>query len=234
MSRTPTASAPPGPEPKRRAQPIAGLVLGAALAVGAGTVLAHHHPASRAFVVASAGRIPAPGLGQPAPAADRPAVSTQPRNVPPRGGSPTRLAIATVALNAPVVPVQVDNAALGVPDNVHTLGWWSGGRAPGDPHGTVVIDGHVDGARQGLGALAAVSRLTLGAAIEVTTTRGVLTYQVQAIRAYSKNTLPADVFNPRGPPRLVLITCGGTFDAATGHYRDNIVIYATRSQTPAL
>ncbi len=234
MSRTPTVSAPPGPKAGRRAQPIAGLVLGAALAVSAGAVLAHHHPASRAFVVASAGRIPGPSLGQPAPPGDRPAVSTQPLSVPPLGGSPTRLAIPTVTLTAPVVPVQIDNAALGVPDNVHTLGWWSGGPSPGDPHGTVVIDGHVDSARQGLGALAAVSRLTLGAAIEVTATRGVLTYQVQAIRAYSKNTLPADVFNPKGPPLLVLITCGGPFDAATGHYRDNIVIYATRSQTPAL
>jgi len=234
MSRPPTVSEPPGPRPGSRARPLAGLVFGAALAVGAGTLLAHHDPASRAFVVASVGRIPAPGLGQPAPAADRPAVSTQPLNVPPQGGSPTRLAIATVALDAPVVPVQVDNAALGVPDNVHTLGWWSGGRTPGDPHGTVVIDGHVDSARQGLGALAAVSRLTLGAAIEVTTTREILTYQVQAIRAYNKNTLPADVFNPQGPPRLVLITCGGPFEATTGHYRDNIVIYATRSQTPAL
>jgi hypothetical protein len=26
---------------------------------------------------------------------------------------------------------------------------------------------------------------------------------------------------------LRLITCGGSFDRATGHYRDNVIVYAT-------
>jgi hypothetical protein len=28
-------------------------------------------------------------------------------------------------------------------------------------------------------------------------------------------------------PVLRLITCGGGFDRATGHYRDNLIVYAT-------
>lgn len=235
MSRTPTASAASGPKPGRQAQPFAGLVLGAALAVGAGTALAHHQPASRAFVVQPAGRVPAAGGGRQPPGQTRQgAPSSRQELSTPQGGNPTRLVIPAVAIDATVVPVTVTAGALGVPDDVHTLGWWSGGPFPGAPHGTVVIDGHVDSARQGLGTLAAAARLKLGEAIQVTTAHGLLTYQVQAIRTYRKHTLPAALFTPEGPPSLALITCGGPFDPATRHYRDNIVIYAARDQTPSL
>lgn len=234
MSRPPTASARPGTSPGTRAQPVAGLVLGTALAVGAGTALAHHHPAPRALIVQPAGRIPASGLNRPPAFTDRPTASNRPSSSTLQGGSPTRLAIPAAALDATVVPVTVAAGALGVPDDVHTLGWWNGGPSPGAPHGTVVIDGHVDSARQGLGALAAASRLKLGEAIQVSTAHGLLTYQVQAIRTYRKDTLPAALFNPAGPPLLALITCGGPFDPATRHYRDNIVIYAARDQKPPL
>jgi hypothetical protein len=29
-----------------------------------------------------------------------------------------------------------------------------------------------------------------------------------------------------GPPRLAIVTCGGPFDAATGHYVDNVIVWA--------
>ena len=39
-------------------------------------------------------------------------------------------------------------------------------------------------------------------------------------------THPTEVFSRTGRARLVLITCGGSFDSATGNYEDNIVAYA--------
>ena len=51
-------------------------------------------------------------------------------------------------------------------------------------------------------------------------------YRVVSVRAYPKSELPADVYSVRGPPRLVLVTCGGPFDRAARHYRDNIVVTA--------
>ena len=52
-------------------------------------------------------------------------------------------------------------------------------------------------------------------------------YVVRAVRAYAKAALPSTaVFGQRVTPRLVIITCGGPFDAATGHYLDNIVAWA--------
>ena len=29
------------------------------------------------------------------------------------------------------------------------------------------------------------------------------------------------------PPKLAIVTCGGPFDAATGHYLDNVIVWAT-------
>ena len=52
-------------------------------------------------------------------------------------------------------------------------------------------------------------------------------YRVAAVRTYPKQTgIPPDVFTRAGSPRLVLITCGGPFDSATGNYEDNVVLYA--------
>jgi hypothetical protein len=60
----------------------------------------------------------------------------------------------------------------------------------------------------------------------MTDTGRALTYRVVGRRVYSKQSLPSEVFSTRGPPRLVLITCGGPFNTATHHYRDNVVVYA--------
>jgi hypothetical protein len=41
-----------------------------------------------------------------------------------------------------------------------------------------------------------------------------------------KDSLPTSLYSRRGRPRLVLVTCGGPFDAGIGHYRDNVVVTA--------
>jgi hypothetical protein len=47
------------------------------------------------------------------------------------------------------------------------------------------------------------------------------------VREYPKSTLPwSTLFSVGGPGRLALVTCGGAFDPATGHYADNVVAFA--------
>jgi hypothetical protein len=47
------------------------------------------------------------------------------------------------------------------------------------------------------------------------------------VHEYSKAHFPArEVYGPEPYPALRLITCGGAFDEATGHYLSNIVVYA--------
>ena len=63
--------------------------------------------------------------------------------------------------------------------------------------------------------------------IQVTTQNGrTFSYQVTSVKTMPKNDLPTDIYSRGGSPRLVLVTCGGPFDAAAGHYRDNVVVTA--------
>jgi hypothetical protein len=138
------------------------------------------------------------------------------------------LSIAPIHVSqAPIVPVTVSAGQLEVPDDLRTLGWWSGGAKPGSASGTVVVVGHVDSARLGKGAFSRLSALAMGSTVSVTTATGTpLAYRVVARRVYPKQALPTEVFATDGAPRLVLMTCGGPFNTATHHYRDNVVVYA--------
>ena len=84
----------------------------------------------------------------------------------------------------------------------------------------------------GLGAgryLAASARpdTTVTSVHELTTQDGTSRYTVRAVHSYHKAQLPRDVFDRGGEPRQVLISCGGSFDASTHQYSDNIVVYGT-------
>jgi hypothetical protein len=46
------------------------------------------------------------------------------------------------------------------------------------------------------------------------------------VKEYSKKSFPTDeVYGNTDGPQLRLITCGGEFNRATGHYVDNLVAY---------
>lgn len=164
------------------------------------------------------GRSPASQLAAPVPSS---------RAALPAPAVPTELRIPSLQIGAPIVPVTVAaGGALGVPANPRTLGWWSGGAAPGSSTGSTVLDGHVDSAALGLGALFTLRHVQVGAPVLLTAGAATLRYQVVGVREYAKANLPASVFTSAGPGRLVLITCGGAFDRASRHYADNIVVYA--------
>lgn len=141
---------------------------------------------------------------------------------------PVRVQIPVLGVRALVVPVHTTNGVLGVPEDPQQLGWWAEGAQVGAPTGTVTIDGHVDSAAAGEGALFQVGSLRGGETILVTTASGhTFRYAVTARRSYLKaRGLPADLFGTAGQPRLVLITCGGPFDRSAGSYLDNIVVVA--------
>lgn len=140
---------------------------------------------------------------------------------------PDRLTIADLHVDSPVVPLGVTDGALDVPEDVHTIGWWKGGARPGASTGTAVLAGHVDSHVQGIGTLFYLETLPMGSRVVIGTDGGHLTYRVVARHVYvKKQGLPTDLFRTDGAPRLVLITCGGPFDAATRQYADNVVVYA--------
>jgi hypothetical protein len=141
--------------------------------------------------------------------------------------APVELSVA--GRSAPVVPVGVEPSGLvEVPADVGTVGWYRHGVAPGDDAGSAVLVGHVDAARQGLGVLAELRDLPDGAAVEVRRAGGdVLRYRVVAREQWDKGEVPMErLFEPGGPPRLVLISCAGQFDPVTRTYSDNVAVTA--------
>ena len=140
---------------------------------------------------------------------------------------PQRLALPSLQVEAPIVPVDVlPGGGLAVPADPHVLGWWQGGAYPGSEQGTVVIDGHVDTAADGPGALFDLRKLRPDDPVTLSTDRGLRNYVIVAVRSYPKADLPAEVFARSGQPRLVIVTCGGSFNKQTRQYADNIVAYA--------
>lgn len=146
---------------------------------------------------------------------------------PAAGFTPDGLVIARLGVDARVTPVSVGaNRSLGVPADPAVLGWWQQGARPAQPVGSVVIDGHVDTARTGPGALFRLRSLVPGDIVVVSGHGRVQRYVVAARRQYPKATLPTAIFDQRVAGRLVLVTCGGRFDRRTRHYADNIVVFA--------
>jgi Sortase domain len=156
----------------------------------------------------------------------------KPRYVPVAGVgalTPTRVRLRSLRIDAPVKPVGIDVAGgvLGVPLEIARTGWWRDGSQPAGRSGAVLIAGHVDRAGVGPGAFFRLRQASLGDRIELATQGGrTFTYRVTSVKKYPKAALPTSVWSLKGRPRLVLVTCGGPFNPATGHYRDNIVVTA--------
>jgi hypothetical protein len=53
-------------------------------------------------------------------------------------------------------------------------------------------------------------------------------FRVTGVRQYSKASFPSrTVYGPTSNAALRLITCGGDFDNATGHYLSSTVVFAS-------
>jgi len=114
-----------------------------------------------------------------------------------------------------------------VPSRWEVAGWYAGGTRPGDP-GSAVILGHVD-SKSGPAVFYRLSELRRGDTVTIRRADGSsVRFVVQRIQQYPKDRFPTDeVYYPTLTPALRLVTCGGQFDYATGHYRSNVIVFAT-------
>ncbi len=106
--------------------------------------------------------------------------------------------------------------------------WYKYSSTPG-ALGPAVIVGHVDTAPQGPSVFYSLGRLKPGDRVMVSRGDGrVAVFRVSGVREYSKDHFPTKlVYGQTNFAALRLITCGGAFDSTTGHYVDNIVVYAS-------
>ena len=106
-------------------------------------------------------------------------------------------------------------------------GWYEGGTRPGDP-GSAVILGHVD-SKRGPAVFYRLRELRRGDDIDIVRADGSsVRFAVDRTEQYDKQRFPTDaVYYPTLTTALRLVTCGGEFDAAAGHYRSNVIVFAT-------
>jgi hypothetical protein len=142
---------------------------------------------------------------------------------------PVSLAIPDIHLRAWIIPLgQAPDGAPAVPSLRTPLltSWYDRGPTPGAA-GTAIIFGHVDAATTGPAVFYNLGRLRRGDLVYVTLAdRRTGLFRVYAAELYAKSAFPPVIYGPTWWPTLRLITCGGRFDPATGHYLANTVVFA--------
>lgn len=160
----------------------------------------------------------------PATAATR--VTIAPQDTAP--GAPARIDIAKIGVSSDLESlVRRPDGAISTPGDWNRAGWYAEGVTPGQ-RGSAVIVGHRDSAAAGPAVFYRLGELTAGDEIAVTDRDGLVRrFVVVTSTPVSKAAFPsAEVYAPSSRPLLRLITCTGTFDAASGSYVDNLVVTA--------
>jgi hypothetical protein len=141
---------------------------------------------------------------------------------------PVRLEIPTIQVASSLDRLgRAPDGTVQEPSRWDVAGWYALGPRPGDP-GSAVILGHVD-SKRGPAVFYRLRELRPGDQIDITRADGSsLRFVVQRTAQYDKRRFPTDaVYYPTLTSTLRLVTCGGQFDVTTGHYRSNIIVFAT-------
>ncbi|MFC4117015.1 class F sortase [Nonomuraea zeae] len=148
--------------------------------------------------------------------------------------TPIRIMIKRLGIDAPIESVGLArDGAIEVPpaDNVNLVGWYRNMSTPGEA-GPAVLLGHKD-TRTRDAVFARLREIKNGDVVEVKRQdKTTVVFTVGGVEQTGKKTFPTQrVYGPRDNAQLHLITCGGDFDRITGHYPDNVIVYATMTSS---
>jgi hypothetical protein len=186
-------------------------------------------PARVAGTVGQAAAATAAPAGSGAPTGGTPAGTT------PAGGitgpdlprsEPTALQIPRIGVRSGFERLGVNpDQSIQVPRSYSEAGWFTSSVTPGQI-GPLVVLGHVD-SHDGPGVFYRLGDLRPGDVVTVRRADGrAVDYRITGVREYPKDDFPTiDVYANTPVPTVRLITCGGSFDAATGHYTSNVIAY---------
>lgn len=170
----------------------------------------------------------APGRAQATrPPGDTPRPRLDPGHVPAGGPQRARIEIPSIGVDAGVIDLGLNrDRTLQVPARAGQVGLWKGGAVPGRA-GAAIMVGHVD-SRIGPAVFFRLRRLRVGDRVIVRMPgRAAARYVVQRSEEFSKDRFPTRrVYSRTHDATLRLITCSGSFNRSSGHYRDNLVVYA--------
>ncbi|MEU6720934.1 class F sortase [Nonomuraea sp. NPDC046802] len=160
-----------------------------------------------------------------------PEITAAPAMLP---STPKRIVIKKLGINAPISQVGLArDGTIQVPpsENPNLVGWYRSMSAPGQA-GPAVLLGHKD-TRTRPAVFNRLPEIRNGDTIEVKRQDGTTAvFTVGGVEQASKKTFPTErVYGPQDNAQLHLITCGGTYDRRTGHYTDNVIVYATMTSS---
>lgn len=140
--------------------------------------------------------------------------------------TPVRLSIPEIGVDSALMDLGLlADGSLQVPPSGFPAGWYTGGPTPGEL-GPAVIAGHIDW--HGPGVFFKLHTLKPGDQVMIRRADGSQpTFRISRVARYPKDRFPtALVYGNLDHAGLRLVTCGGSFNSQTGHYRDNVVVYA--------
>jgi hypothetical protein len=185
----------------------------------AGLLLTRHSTPALRPVAAGVAALPAPTGPIVAPPQSAPAAPV---------ASPVSLTIPLIGVKTSLITLGLaQGGAMQVPSSTTVAGWYTGSPRPGSI-GSAIIVGHIDSVTHP-GVFFRLSELRRGDDVFVKRADGTTAeFRVTSVQTYLKDHFPTgQVYGPTPDAELRLITCGGAFDPATGHYLSNIVVYAT-------
>jgi hypothetical protein len=144
-----------------------------------------------------------------------------------RASRPTRVAIPKLHVASNLMELgRAPDGTMQVPPDADVVGWYTGAPTPG-ALGPAILAGHDDWAGKD-GAFADLKDLVPGDQITVNRVDGsVAVFAVTKVEQRAKAAFPtAEVYGPINHAGLRLITCGGLFDSKSGHYKDNVIVFA--------
>jgi hypothetical protein len=140
--------------------------------------------------------------------------------------TPLRLRIAAIGVDSGLMDLGLRaDGSLEVPPSGFPAGWYTGGPTPGEL-GPAIIAGHIDW--NGPGVFYNLHNLKPGDQVTVTRADGSQpAFRVTRVAQFPKDQFPTKlVYGNIDHAGLRLITCGGSFNSQSGHYEDNIVVFA--------
>ena len=161
------------------------------------------------------------------PIAIAPASAAPDPSAPLAASTPLKLEIPSVGIDTVLMGLGLlADGTLEVPPDGSNAGWFTGAPTPGEM-GPAIIAGHIDW--NGPGVFYDLRLVAVGDEIRVTRADGsTAVFGVTEVAQYPKNAFPtAAVYGPVSVAALRVITCGGAWNRATGHYDDNTVVFAT-------
>jgi Sortase domain len=169
------------------------------------------------------GDVPSTGASRPGPAdVVREQIIVEPV-------APVGLTVEAAGIDAGIEALRVVDGAMADPSGPWVVAWYENLGALGRA-GNIVMAGHIDYWNVGPAVFYNLSTLEPGDEIVLSGDDGkTYPFAVEWVRQYDSGSMPLDeVAGPTEGQSVTLITCGGAFDYASGHYLQRTVVRANR------